>query len=126
MPTRHEESGASPETNETDRLAALRRHGILDTPTDRKFDRIVALVQNICRVPIALVSLVDVDRQWFKARAGVDIDQTALDTSVCALAIQQRDVFQIDDLTSDPRTASMSLVTGAPFLRFYAGAPLVT
>jgi PAS domain S-box-containing protein len=126
VPTRQEEAGARPETNETDRLAALRRHDILDTPTDRKFDRIVALVQNICRVPIALVSLVDVDRQWFKARGGVDIDQTALDTSVCALAIRQRDVFQIDDLTADPRTASMSLVTGAPYLRFYAGAPLVT
>ena len=124
--TQHEEAGGRPEPNEIDRLAALHRHDILDTPTDRKFDRIVALVQNICRVPIALVSLVDEDRQWFKARGGVAIEQTALDTSVCAFAIQQRDVFQIDDLTSDPRTRSMSLVTGAPYLRFYAGAPLVT
>ena len=62
--TQHEEAGGRPEPNEIDRLAALHRHDILDTPTDRKFDRIVALVQNICRVPIALVSLVDEDRQW--------------------------------------------------------------
>ncbi|KQM79605.1 hypothetical protein ASE70_18860 [Sphingomonas sp. Leaf22] len=107
-------------------MAALRRHDILDTAADQRFDRIVALVQNICRVPIALVSLVDADRQWFKAKGGVDVDQTALDTSVCALAIRQRDVFQIDDLAVDPRTKAMSLVTGEPHIRFYAGAPLVT
>jgi PAS domain S-box-containing protein len=115
-----------PEASEADRLAALRRHDILDTPPDRKFDRIVALVQNVCRTPIALVSLIDSDRQWFKAKGGVSIDQTALDTSVCALAIRQRDVFQIDDLAADPRTAAMSLMAGEPYLRFYAGAPLVT
>ncbi len=118
--------GDQPEAREIDRLAALRRHDILDTPSERRFDRIVALVQNICRVPIALVSLVDADRQWFKARAGVEVDQTALDTSVCALAIRQKDVFQIEDLIADPRTSDMSLVTGGPRLRFYAGAPLVT
>ena len=111
---------------ETDRLAALRRHDILDTPADRRFDRIVALVQNICRVPIALVSLVDADRQWFKAKGGVTVDQTALDTSVCALAIRGREVFQIEDLAADPRTTRMSLVAGEPHLRFYAGAPLVS
>lgn len=126
MPTDQQSSGEQPGADEADRLAALRRHNILDTPADRRFDRIVALVQNICRVPIALVSLVDVDRQWFKAKGGVTVDQTALDTSVCALAIRQRDVFQIEDLAADPRTAGMSLVTGEPYLRFYAGAPLVT
>ena len=79
-------------TKESDRLAALRRHDILDTAADPRFDRIVALLRKICRVPITLVSLVDSDRQWFKARSGVDTDQTPLDTSVCALAIQQRGV----------------------------------
>lgn len=111
---------------ETDRLAALRRHDILDTPPDRRFDRIVALVQNICRVPIALVSLVDTDRQWFKAKGGVAVDQTALDTSVCALAIRGTGVFQVEDLAADPRTNRMSLVRDEPHLRFYAGAPLVS
>lgn len=113
-------------TEEAHRLAVLQRHDILDTSADGRFDRIVALVRNICRTPIALVSLVDVDRQWFKARNGVDIDQTPLDTSVCALAIRQRGVFQIDDLATDARTSGMSLVAGEPHLRFYAGVPLVT
>ncbi|MDP1026887.1 PAS domain S-box protein [Sphingomonas sp. KR1UV-12] len=111
---------------EADRLAALQRHDILDTSADGRFDRIVALVRNVCRVPVALVSLVDADRQWFKARNGVEIDQPPLDTSVCALAIRQRDLFQIEDLAADPRTFGMSLVTGEPHLRFYAGAPLIT
>lgn len=116
----------SAEPDDPDRLAALRRHDILDTPADRRFDRIVALVQNICRVPIALVSLVDSDRQWFKAKGGVDVSQTALDTSVCALAIRHSGVFQVEDLAADPRTEVMSLVTGDAHLRFYAGVPLVT
>ena len=112
--------------NEPDRLAALRRHGILDTPPERSFERIVAHVQSVCRVPIALVSLVDANRQWFKAKAGVDVGETSLDTSVCALAIRQNDVFEIEDLRADERTAGMSLVTEPPFIRFYAGAPLIT
>ncbi|MBW6526404.1 PAS domain S-box protein [Sphingomonas sp. RHCKR7] len=85
----------------------------------------MSLVQAVCEVPIALVSLVDADRQWFKAKRGVDVSQTALDTSVCALAIEQRGVFQIEDLSADARTAGMALVTGGPCIRFYAGAPLV-
>jgi PAS domain S-box-containing protein len=119
-------SFAGPAVDEDLRLAALRRHAILDTPGDPRFDRIVALVQNICRAPIALVSLVDADRQWFKAKLGVDVDHTSLDTSVCALAIRQPDVFQVEDLSADPRTSAMSLVSGGPRIRFYAGAPLVT
>lgn len=124
----HVEKGRSnaAELSELARLAALRRHNILDTPLDPQFDRVVALVHNVCAVPIALVSLVDADRQWFKAKCGVDVDQTALDTSVCALAIRQHGIFQIEDLADDPRTSSMSLVTGEPHIRFYAGAPLVT
>lgn len=112
--------------DEADRIAALRRHNILDTVPEPAFDRVVAHVRALCRVPIALVSLVDRDRQWFKAREGVAIDQTPIDTSVCALAIRQSDVFEIDNLAADPRTARMSLVAGEPFLRFYAGAPIVT
>lgn len=115
-----------PEMGEADRLAALARHGILDTPSDPRFDRLVMLVQNICRVPIALVTLVDVDRQWFKAKVGIEIDQTSLDTSVCALAVRQHGIFQIEDLADDMRTRAMSLVVNAPGIRFYAGAPLVT
>ena len=80
----------------------------------------------LCGVPIALVSLVDKDRQWFKAKAGVEIDETPIDTSVCALAIRQSGLFQIEDLSVDTRTQAMSLVAGEAHLRFYAGFPLVT
>ena len=106
------------------RIAELTRLAILDTPSEQGFDDAVALVRTVCDVPIALVSLVDRDRQWFKA--GVTSGETARDTSVCSLAIEQRDVFVIPDLTADPRTASMSLVTGPERIRFYAGVPLVT
>ncbi|TVV76017.1 PAS domain S-box protein [Sphingomonas solaris] len=112
--------------NESDRLAGLLRHRILDTAPEPPFDDAVALVQLLCDVPIALVSLVDADRQWFKAACGVDVRETARDTSVCSLAIESEGLFVIPDLSADPRTAAMSLVRDAPHLRFYAGAPLVT
>jgi PAS domain S-box-containing protein len=111
---------------EDERLAALRSYQILDTPPEPEFDDAVSLVKTICGVPIALVSLVDVGRQWFKAKVGVEVQETGIDTSVCALAIRQSEVFVIEDLSLDPRTAHMSLVTDDPKIRFYAGAPLVT
>ena len=115
-----------PGWTESERIAALRRYDILDTPPEPEFDDAVALVKTICDVPIALVSLVDAGRQWFKAKVGTDAHETGLDTSVCALAIRQSGIFQIVDLSSDPRTAHMSLVVDDPKIRFYAGAPLVT
>ncbi|RZM05119.1 MAG: GAF domain-containing protein, partial [Sphingomonas sp.] len=111
---------------EDHRLAGLRRHRILDTAAEEQFDDAVQLVRTICKVPIALVTLVDEDRQWFKAASGIDLRETPRDTSVCALAIEGRGLFVVPDLTRDVRTAAMALVTGAPHLRFYAGAPLVT
>ena len=111
---------------EADRLAALRKLAVLDTPAEPAFDDVVALVQAICDVPVALVSLVDSDRQWFKAKAGTDIAETGLDNSVCAIAIRQRGVLEIRDLTRDPRTQAMGIVTSDPHVRFYAGVPLVT
>ena len=111
--------------NEAERLQALRRHGILDTPAEATFDRIVEIVRLACDVPIALVSLVDADRQWFKARVGVDLDETPRDTSVCDFVVRQAGALEISDLAQDPRTAAMSLVAGEAHLRFYAGAPLI-
>ncbi len=108
------------------RLAALEMRQILDTAPEPELDDVVALVSAICEVPIALISLVDADRQWFKAKVGVEASQTGLDTSVCALAIRQDDIFVIEDLAADARTRHMSLVAGAPHIRFYAGAPLIT
>ena len=112
--------------SEQRRLAALIDANILDTPPEGPFDDIVAIAGAICDVPIALVSLVDRDRQWFKAKTGVNVTQTHVDTSVCALAIEQDALFVIPDLAIDPRTRHFSLVTQPPHIRFYAGYPIVT
>ena len=111
---------------ETERLAKLAGTGILDTAPEQRFDDIVTLVKTICDTPIALVSLVDAERQWFKAKAGVAVDETPVETSVCALAIKQDRLFVIPDLAIDPRTRDFALVAHEPHLRFYAGFPIVT
>ncbi|MBM3928857.1 MAG: GAF domain-containing protein, partial [Sphingomonadales bacterium] len=113
-------------SDEMSRLSALNRTGILDTAPEPRFDAIVAAVKDLLDVPIALVSLIDRDRQWFKARDGVDVAETPIDTSVCALAIRQSRLFVIHDLSNDPRTREMSLVAGDAHLRYYAGFPIVT
>ena len=108
------------------RLLALAAFGILDTPPERGFDDIVHLARQLCAAPVALISLLDRDRQWFKARAGFPPCETDLDRSVCKFVLAETGVLQIPDLTLDPRTLGNPLVTGEPHLRFYAGAPLVT
>ncbi|MFE1603139.1 PAS domain-containing protein [Methylobacterium sp. ID0610] len=108
------------------RLAALDRYDILDTKPEQGFDDVVQLATQICRTPVALVSLVAKDRQWFKARTGFAACQTDLGRSVCAHALTGEDVLIIPDLTGDPRTRDNPLVTGEPRIRFYAGAPLRT
>ncbi|ACB27184.1 PAS domain S-box protein [Methylobacterium radiotolerans] len=108
------------------RLAALDGYGILDTPAEQGFDDIVLLASRICGTPVALVSLVAGDRQWFKARVGFDPCETPLSQSVCAHALRQPGLLVIPDLTEDPRTRDNPLVTDEPRLRFYAGARLET
>ncbi|MBB3949955.1 GAF domain-containing protein [Aureimonas jatrophae] len=115
-----------PAITDPERLAALEALDILDTAPEESFDSIAAIASEVCATPIALVSLVDRDRQWFKARVGFQPDQTTLDRSVCAHTLNQREVLVIPDLTLDPRTAANPLVTGPEAIRFYAGAPLVT
>ncbi|MCO8271136.1 GAF domain-containing sensor histidine kinase [Actinoplanes sp. TRM 88003] len=111
---------------EQQRLAALRGYGVLDTEPESDFDDIAVLAAQLCRTPIALVSLVDADRQWFKAHIGLDMCETSREDSFCAHAMYSVDVMQVPDARLDPRFQNNPLVTGAPHIVFYAGAPLVT
>jgi signal transduction histidine kinase len=112
--------------NEPDRLAALYSLDILDTDSEQDFDDIVQLASKVCDAPMSLVSLLDMDRQWFKARVGTDLTETSRDMSFCAHAILGRDLMVVPDATKDARFADNPMVSGAEGIRFYAGAPLVT
>ncbi|MET1022999.1 MAG: GAF domain-containing sensor histidine kinase [Pseudoxanthomonas sp.] len=112
--------------NEGLRLEALRSYGILDTPREAAFDDITQLAAMICNAPMALISLVDKDRQWFKSNVGLGAEQTPLDASICAHTILQDEVFVVNDTLGDPRFIHNPLVSGDPHLRFYAGAVLRT
>jgi anti-sigma regulatory factor (Ser/Thr protein kinase) len=112
--------------SESARLAALRQYRILDTEPEQAFDDLAQLAAHLCATPIALITLVDADRQWFKARVGLTVSETARSVSFCAHAITQPDVFVIPDATRDARFRDNPFVTSAPYVRFYAGAPLVT
>ncbi len=112
-------------THEAERLAALKEYHILDTGTEQSYDDITALAAHICEVPIAMISLVDEARQWFKSRVGVEQQQTPREVAFCAHAILQNKPFIVRDATKDRRFADSALVTGEPHIRFYAGIPLV-
>ncbi len=111
---------------ERERLRVLHQFGVLDTAPEVAFDDLAALAGQLCGTPIALVSLVDEDRQWFKARLGLDVCETSRESSFCAHALGSPDLFVVADTWLDPRFADNPLVTGEPGIRFYAGAPLVT
>ena len=112
--------------SETARLAALRRYRILDTEPERGFDDLALLASHICGTPIALITLVDEHRQWFKARVGISVAETSRAISFCTHAIQQRDLFIVRDALEDERFRNNPQVSGEAHIRFYAGAPLVT
>jgi PAS domain S-box-containing protein len=118
-------TGGAP-LSEADRLAALQRYQILDTPQEPAFDRIVRLAALLLDVPIALISLIDADRQWFKARYGLDVPETPRAIAFCDHAIRGSDILVVPDAELDPRFCDNPLVTGEMHVRFYAGAPLVT
>jgi GAF domain-containing protein len=111
--------------NEAERLAALKEYHILDTGTEQSYDDITALAAHICEVPITMISLVDEVRQWFKSRVGMNQQQTSRDIAFCAHAILQHEPFIVRDAAKDKRFANNALVTGEPYIRFYAGFPLV-
>lgn len=111
---------------EGERLAALRAYRILDTQPEQAFDDLVMLASQICKTPIALISLVDAERQWFKARTGTTAEETERCVAFCAHAIRHRGVFEVEDASSDERFKHNPLVVGDPHIRFYAGVPLLT
>ena len=113
--------------NEGERLAALDRYAILDTSPEEAFGEIVHLASTLCEAPIALITLIDSTRQWFKARVGIDDSETPRNVSFCGHAIcDSADVFVVPDAREDPRFVDNPHVTGDPHVRFYAGVPLTT
>lgn len=113
--------------NETQRLAALDQYQILDTLPEQVYDDIAFLATQICEVPIALISLVDSNRQWFKAKVGIDTDEMQREVALCSHAIvSPEELMIVKDTHRDERFFDNPLVTGAPNIRFYAGAPLIT
>ena len=112
-------------SKEAARVAALNRYAILDTEPEQSFDDLVTLASHICKTPMALLTLVDDHRQWFKSAVGVQVRETPREISFCSQAIEQENLFIIRDTLEDPRFRDNPLVTGEPHIRFYAGAPLV-
>ena len=110
--------------NEAARLETLRQYQVLDTDSEDVFDDLTRLASYICGTPTALISLVDANRQWFKARVGIQARETPRNVSFCGHAILARDCFIIEDALFDERFADNPIVVNAPFLRFYAGIPL--
>ena len=112
--------------DEEQRLAALHALGLLDTPAEERFDRLTRVTAALFDVPIALVSLVDANRQWFKSCVGTDITESSREMSFCAYAVAEKDMLVIPDALRDDRFADNPVVSGPPYVRFYAGAPIFT
>src|SRR5258708_869808 len=112
-------------SNEPERLEVLRQYKILDTVPEQPFDDLTTLAALLCATPIALISLLDGERQWLKSKLGLEIDQIPREVSLCAYALKQSDLFIVRDTQRDDRFRTNPLVTGNPGLRFYAAAPLV-
>lgn len=116
-----------PNPDEQRRLASLHELLVLDTPPEPVFDAITAMAAQVCQVPIALISLVDADRQWFKSNVGLPgVSETPREVAFCHHAVAQGSLLEVPDARADPRFAGNRLVTGAPDIRFYAGAPIAT
>jgi len=112
--------------HEKERIQTLKRYEILDTPPDGNFNRLTSLAAKVFNVPIAIISMVDHDRIWFKSHEGLDINQITKDPGLCASAILSDDIYLVEDARNDPRCLTNPLVAGDFGLQFYAAAPLKT
>lgn len=112
--------------NEKERLVALKSYQVLDTAPEEKFDSLTQIAAYICDSSIALISLIDMNRQWFKSKLGLDDEETPRSDSFCQYAIMQDEIFEIEDALLDPRFKNNPSVLGHPYIRFYAGTPLKT
>lgn len=122
-PRRHEPAPLP--RDEADRLRQLHALRVLDTAAEGAFDDLVQLAASICEAPIAMLSLVDASRQWFKAKVGIAVESTSRDAAFCSHTILGDDVLHVPDALADPRFRDSPLVLGEPGIRFYAGAPVV-
>lgn len=111
---------------EVERLRALKAYNILDTPSEKEFDDITALAAHICNTPISLITLITEERQWFKSKIGTDVCEMPRSVSFCQHTILQNNILEINDTLKDERFRDNILVTSAPYIRFYAGAQLIT
>jgi GAF domain-containing protein len=113
-------------TPDSARVAALEKYAILDTEPEQAFDDLTLLASYVCKTPIAMISLVDEDRQWFKSKIGMSVSETPREVAFCSVAIQQSDVMVVPDTLKDERFRNNPFVVSDPRIRFYAGAPLIT
>jgi GAF domain-containing protein len=112
-------------SNDAARVAALQKYAILDSEPEQAFDDLTLLASYVCKTSMALISLIDENRQWFKSKVGISATETSRDIAFCSTAIQQRDVFVVPDALQDERFRTNPLVVSEPNIRFYAGAPLI-
>jgi GAF domain-containing protein len=116
----------APPSDEIARIAALSRYRILDTLPDIAFDDLAHLAAAVCRAPIAVITFIDRDRQWFKAAVGLEVTQTARSSGLCSHIIERGEPLVVEDAQDDPRFSSHVLVASDPYVRFYCGVPVVT